>query len=149
MFTANNAESVQAGAKNCQQYVESHPATLEDMAYTLGARREHLPYRSFAITDGLTLPVFSASSKAPKVPPDVVYVFTGQGAQWATMGTSLMSDFPTALRDLELMDKALSKLPEPRLGPFEVRPGRLWQLKPREAMIHLIRLQENCASRRR
>lgn len=112
VFTANNAESVQAGAKNCQKYVESHPAKLENMAYTLGARREHLPYRSFAVTDGLTPPVFSAFSKAPKVPPDVVFVFTGQGAQWATMGTSLMSDFPAALRDFELMDKALSKLPE-------------------------------------
>ena len=119
MFTANNAESVVVGAKDCQQYVENHPATLEDMAYTLGARREHLPYRSFAVTDGLTPPVFSASSKAPKVPPDVVFVFTGQGAQWATMGSSLISDFPTALRDFELMDEILSKLPEP--PPWTIR----------------------------
>ena len=123
VFTANNAESVQAGAKNCQQYVESHPAKLDDMAYTLGARREHLPYRSFAVADGLTSPVFSAFSKAPKVSPDVVFVFTGQGAQWATMGASLMSDFPAALRDVELMDKALSKLPE---SPAWTIRGETW-----------------------
>ena len=113
VFTANNAKSVQAGAQDCEKHIESHPETLEDMAYTLGARREHLPYRSFAVTDGLTPQVFSAPSKAPKVPPDVVFVFTGQGAQWATMGTSLMSNFSAALHDFEVMDKALSRLPEP------------------------------------
>ena len=112
MFTGNHVESVQKQAKSCQKYIESHSIRLEDVAYTLGARREHLSCRSFAVTDGLTLPVFSAPSKAPKSPPDVIFVFTGQGAQWATMGTSLMSDFPTALRDFELMDEALSKLSE-------------------------------------
>lgn len=112
MVTANTVESGRAAVKNCQQYVKSHPTTLEDVAFTLGARREHLPYRSFAVTDSLTLPTFSATCKAPKVPPDLVFVFTGQGAQWATMGTSLMSDFPTVLGDFELMDKTLSKLPE-------------------------------------
>ena len=112
MVTANTIESGRAGVKNCQQYVESHLATLEDVAYTLGARREHLPYRSFAVTDSLTPPVFSAACKAPKVAPDLIFVFTGQGAQWATMGTSLMSDFPTVLHDFQLMDRTLAKLPE-------------------------------------
>ena len=113
MFTANSAESVQKGTKHCENYVKTHPTLLNNMAYTLGARREHLPFRSFALTNGLTSPVFSTPSKAPKAPPDVIFVFTGQGAQWATMGTRLMSDFPTALRDFELMDEALSNLPEP------------------------------------
>ena len=112
VFTANNAGSVQVGAHNCQQYIQSHATSLEDMAYTLGARREHLPYRAFAVTDGHTTPVFSAPSKVLSQSPDLAFVFTGQGAQWATMGTRLIDDFPTALSDIALMDKALSELSE-------------------------------------
>jgi acyl transferase domain-containing protein len=129
VFTANDAESVQEGADNCQQYIEKHPIALEDIAYTLGARREHLPYRSFTVTDNRMLPRFSAPAKVPKVRPEVIFVFTGQGAQWATMGTILMSDFPTALRDLELMDEALSRLPEPPTWTFKGEtPGQLLHL---------------------
>jgi acyl transferase domain-containing protein len=113
VVTGNHPESVQKGAKNCQQYLETRPSSLECMAYTLGCRREHLPYRSFAVTDGLATPIFSGSSRAPKALPEVIFVFTGQGAQWATMGKSLMTSFPSVVRDFDLMNDALSKLPEP------------------------------------
>jgi hypothetical protein len=38
---------------------------------------------------------------------------TGQGAQWATMGSSLMHDYPDVNYDLEQMEHALAQLPEP------------------------------------
>lgn len=87
---------------------------LEDMAYTLGVRREHLAHRSFAIANTFTLsPIFSEPMKAPKRAPDIIFVFTGQGAQWPKMGVDLITDFPSALQDAEKMDEALSRLDEP------------------------------------
>jgi acyl transferase domain-containing protein len=86
---------------------------VADLAYTLGARREHHAHRSFAVIDGLTQPVFSAPSKVPKVSPEIAFVFTGQGAQWATMGASLIADYSSVALDMDSMDLALSRLPEP------------------------------------
>ncbi|RYP44832.1 hypothetical protein DL768_008731 [Monosporascus sp. mg162] len=118
-FGIGGVNAPQQGIGNLQNYIQSHPDRLEDVAYTLNTRREYLPYRSFAVTDGLTPPVFSTPTRAPKAPPEVIFVFTGQGAQWATMGTRLMLDFPSVLSDLALMDKALSELPEPPAWTIE------------------------------
>ena len=63
------------------QYLLKYPEKLDDAAYTLAERREHLKYRDFCVTDG-------AESLAEPVPvtcqtmTGVAFVFTGQGAQW-------------------------------------------------------------------
>lgn len=88
-----------------------HPGTIKDLAHTMGVRRERLPHRIFAVGDGSAPLEFSAPSKVPSVTPAVTFVFTGQGAQWATMGTKLISQFPSVLDDFEDLDKSLSKLP--------------------------------------
>ncbi|KAI1125429.1 hypothetical protein F5Y10DRAFT_284293 [Nemania abortiva] len=112
VFTGNHSKSVEKLASLSEAYVQDHSNSVEDMAYTLGARREHLPYRSFAVIDGLAS-IFSPVKRAPDLPPGVVFVFNGQGAQWATMGASMIRDFPAVSRDLELMNVALSELAEP------------------------------------
>ncbi|KAK0385887.1 hypothetical protein NLU13_7064 [Sarocladium strictum] len=116
--TANQPASVREATRNLQRYISVHPGSrnhmLEDMAYTLGARREHFAHRSFAVANSFSLsPDFSEPVKAPKQSPDIVFVFTGQGAQWPKMGVDLITDFPAALHDVEAMDEALSKLEHP------------------------------------
>jgi acyl transferase domain-containing protein len=113
VFTGSTGDSVQQGSIQCQQYVSTNPGKLQDLAYTLGVRRQHYSYRSFAVADGINTPTFSSPSKTPKLTPKIVYVFTGQGAQWATMGMSLISDYPSVLHDMAQMDNALSELTEP------------------------------------
>lgn len=90
-----------------------HPDSLKDLAYTMSLRRERLPYRSFAVSDDSTSLEFTPPSRTPSTVPDVTFVFTGQGAQWATMGAKLISDFPSVDDDLKMLDGALSKLPHP------------------------------------
>lgn len=116
VLSASDSESVKAGAQEHAQYAESHVEALEDMAYTLACRREHDPWRAFAVANGTSSTAFSSPSRAPAAIPDVVLVFTGQGAQWPSMGAKLLSDFPSVAHDLRLMDSALSML-GPGLAP--------------------------------
>lgn len=46
--------------------------------------------------------------------PSILGVFTGQGAQWATMGTQLISSMPIARSILNELDQSLALLPESR-----------------------------------
>ncbi|CAG9952668.1 unnamed protein product [Clonostachys rosea f. rosea IK726] len=67
---------------------------LGNLAYTLSSKRSILPWKTFLVSQsGEDLQV--QLGKLPKptrssLPPKLHFVFTGQGAQWATMGLDLM-----------------------------------------------------------
>lgn len=113
VLSANHTNSVRKGTSDIQEYLASHPDSLRDLIYTLGVRRERLPYRSFAVSDGSTPLEFAAPARIPASTPEITFVFTGQGAQWATMGAKLMTDFPFVQEEFENLDEVLSKLPLP------------------------------------
>ncbi|KAL6362754.1 hypothetical protein LRP88_04058 [Fusarium phalaenopsidis] len=113
VFSANHMNSARNGTTNLQEYLTKHPGSVKDLAYTTGVRRERLPYRSFAASDGSAPLEFTAPSRTPATTPEVTFVFTGQGAQWATMGVNLLEEFPSAEEDFKNLDKALSQLPYP------------------------------------
>ncbi|KAJ2980610.1 hypothetical protein NUW58_g6899 [Xylaria curta] len=112
VFTANNADSARRGAQECSHFIADNPNELDDTAYTLGMRREHLPYRTFAVVDSENYKdfVFSSPVKTNAIASSVAFIFTGQGAQWPTMGAALLSEYPAALDDLQIMEKTLSTL---------------------------------------
>ena len=65
-------------AKQYSEYLQAHPNSVEDMAYTLASRRERLKQASYCIVKGSTL----SNPPAPTSSSGVVrtaYVFTGQG----------------------------------------------------------------------
>lgn len=64
------------------------------------------------MTDGKEAFETSPVTKA-KQTPQVAFVFTGQGAQWAGMGRQLLKDFIGFRNDIKAMDSALAKLPVP------------------------------------
>ena len=83
------------------------------MAYSLATKRETLTYRSYCVTDGLES--FEASKiMKPSLnsKPHLIFVFTGQGSQWAQMGKELIDTQPMFRASIEHLDKALSILPE-------------------------------------
>lgn len=125
VYSSNDGNCAKSGLDVLQQHLEKQPVEVADLAYTLGTRREHHAHRSFAVIDGLTQPVFSAPSKVPKVSPEVAFAFTGQGAQWATMGASLIADYPSVALDMDSMDLALSRLPEPPAWTIQCKLTRL------------------------
>lgn len=67
---------------------------LKSLAYTLSERRTHLLWRNFAVVSSCKAleQLSSTVSEASRAlnEPKLAFVFTGQGAQWAQMGISLL-----------------------------------------------------------
>ncbi|KAK8011011.1 hypothetical protein PG990_009976 [Apiospora arundinis] len=122
VFSANHVDSVRKGTENYTWYTEKHPGNIQRLAYTLGARREHLPYRSFALSVAGSPVTFSTPTKAPSASPGVIFAFTGQGAQWPTMGSKLLSEFSSVREDFEYMGHVLAQLDPP---PYWALRGEL------------------------
>ncbi|KAJ6030975.1 Acyl transferase/acyl hydrolase/lysophospholipase [Penicillium herquei] len=70
---------------------------VRDIAYTMSERRSKLPFRSFAVASSSVnlqerldsgLPAFDRVSRT--VSANIALIFSGQGAQWAGMGTSML-----------------------------------------------------------
>lgn len=82
------------------------------MAYSLALKREPLSHLGFCVANGVD---DWTSFFAPPRPdsyevPKLIFTFSGQGAQWAQMGKSLIQNVPAFRRSIEGLDKVLSKL---------------------------------------
>ena len=91
---------------------------LLDLSYTLANRRSRLQSKAFVVTSHASLDIaFQTNMEAfvfaeKKKPPTVGFAFTGQGAQWARMGSELMAYYPSFLRTIRRLDLALEDLPD-------------------------------------
>lgn len=101
-------------------YIEQHPEIFQkrllgDMAYTLGERRTHLPWR-IAITasscDELTVALNNAATvpRRASAAPKIAFAFTGQGAQWPQMGQELLKTHPVFANTLNDAANCLRRL---------------------------------------
>ncbi|CAG8961993.1 hypothetical protein HYFRA_00014100 [Hymenoscyphus fraxineus] len=127
VFSANHMESLKKSTENYQRFVETSDVALGDLAYTLNSRRNHLLYRTFAVTDGKDTMEFPAPTKSG-APPILIWVFTGQGAQWAGMGRELFENYPSFCDDIREMDAVLASCPHPPSWTIEAE-----LLKPQES----------------
>lgn len=91
-------------------YANNDLSKLRDLAYTLGERREHLSHRAFTVANPNELLDESNFQTGRDKAPEVTFVFTGQGAQWAGMGKDLLNAFPTARKDIQHLEEALGSL---------------------------------------
>ncbi|TPX14116.1 uncharacterized protein E0L32_000510 [Thyridium curvatum] len=130
-FSAASGTALRGVLSGYSEYLQSHPNTdLGDLAYTLHARRSHhavrasMSARSISdlqakIDELLAAPLegngasnFGTRSKALSRPIRVLGVFTGQGAQWPTMGRELLKS-PYVRKLVEDLDRELQSLPLP------------------------------------
>ena len=100
LFSASEESGLQRWAAAYKDYFRTSPSChdeytyLLDLAYTLSEKRSSLPWKSFVIGNsisgvqkGLETEILKPVRSA-KV-PQVGFIFTGQGAQWHTMGREL------------------------------------------------------------
>ncbi|GKZ95652.1 type I Iterative Polyketide synthase (PKS) [Aspergillus niger] len=83
VVSAASERALQARCEAVRSYILETPSRVPDVAHTLGACREHLPYRTY------------------------------MGSQWCGMGRELMASFPGFKLDCLTMDQILQELPEP------------------------------------
>lgn len=113
VFSANTQDSLRRLVERYHEYIDLHPERLSDVAHMLSLRREKLPHRSFAIGGGGLIPTASASTKIPTTPPDIVMMFSGQGAQWPEMGRELIRTNRGFREDIMAMDNILQSMTHP------------------------------------
>lgn len=106
LVSAACAPSLQKLKNSVQTWANNSPGKLENLAYTLANKREHFSHRAFMITtEHGVIESVSQGRKIPSPSPNLVMVFTGQGAQWPRMGRELLqrSDlcFQSSIRSLD------------------------------------------------
>ncbi|KAL4998919.1 hypothetical protein BDV10DRAFT_200929 [Aspergillus recurvatus] len=113
LFSANGASSLEQTIDDHKRWLQDTPCSLPDVAYTLASRREHKVHRAYALGSSASSLEVSAPGKVASSPPPIVWVFTGQGAQWPQMGVELIDSNPTFRNTIRKLDKFLRSLPTP------------------------------------
>lgn len=128
LFSAFSRGAVESHFNACRDAWKSQGgkvASLSDLGYTLASRREQKPYRAFAVTDDVFRVDMSITQLAPEVAPHVIWVFTGQGAQWPRMGVDLLDQNDRFRATIHRLDESLLTLPDPPQWTIE---GISWLL---------------------
>jgi acyl transferase domain-containing protein len=124
VLSANSGPALAASAEALASYLRAHPETdLSRLAFTL-FRRTEFPFRAaFSATSSEELvdkleagkDSLKSSSRAATIPealpPRILGIFTGQGAQWATMGKELYSASHVFRSAVDQMQRSLHSLP--------------------------------------
>ncbi|KUJ10079.1 hybrid PKS-NRPS PsoA [Mollisia scopiformis] len=126
VLSAHSETALEATISSLSTHLKDHPDTnLSSLAWTLQTRRTHFTHRaSFTATSTESListldsalqdkDLIPLSTKATKTPhPRILGVFTGQGAQWPTMGASLFHHSTTFRTTIQTLESVLSSLPK-------------------------------------
>ncbi|KAF6790304.1 polyketide synthase [Colletotrichum sojae] len=111
LFSAKHPQALEKMVQRHQAYCLAHPDRLGDMAYTLTMKRDTLSHRACLVANGIDdLPVVKSTRHGPYDAARLVFVFTGQGAQWAQMGKSLIRNVPSFRASMTELDDILQQL---------------------------------------
>ena len=105
-LSATSAEELRGTSRRLAEWVEAHADEVapRHLAYTLARRRAHRPVRTAVVASGLAElagELRAIAEDETPYPPAVgqddrgpVWVFSGQGSQWAAMGAELLACEP-------------------------------------------------------
>jgi acyl transferase domain-containing protein len=115
LWSASSKDSLLHLIKDYGQHFSCHTheeaELLEDLSFTLNCRRSSLVWKAFLVTSSVSdlISLESGISKAfssPDSPPNLGFVFSGQGGQWYAMGRELR-DYPVFRNSLERSESVL------------------------------------------
>lgn len=119
-LSAKTETALQTLVQRYGQHLENHPdLSLSDLCYTSQVGRNHFPHRLAVVaTDRLSLQAQlsvlaqgdtgqAALGVVPTGMPQVAFLFTGQGSQYANMGHFLFDSCRVFRRELEECDRIL------------------------------------------
>ncbi|KXT04055.1 hypothetical protein AC578_4908 [Pseudocercospora eumusae] len=134
LLSANSKQSLDRLTEQYKVWLDRNPEKTEDLAYTLALRREHLKHRAFAIaTEGVVESVStSTDGKSSASTPNVVMVFTGQGAQWPMMGRELFQSSETFRSTIRSLDQYLEGVANYSIEKELKKPGKTSRLSSAE-----------------
>ncbi|KAJ5781109.1 hypothetical protein N7457_006269 [Penicillium paradoxum] len=113
VVSAHTADALRKRIGQITNYAKTHPDRLHDLAHTLAVRRSHFTHRAFAVLQpNSSVSDDAAFSSFNVTAPNIIFVFTGQGAQWPGMGQWLLRCFPQFKQDIKEMDETLQQLPD-------------------------------------
>ncbi|MFQ2879631.1 sulfolipid-1 biosynthesis phthioceranic/hydroxyphthioceranic acid synthase [Mycobacterium sp. MS3] len=104
--SSSSADGLRESARRLADWVETHSDSVSpaDLGYTLARRRAHRPVRTLVVADGLAdlAQRLREVAEGDAVYPAAVahddrgpvWVFSGQGSQWAAMGADLLAGEP-------------------------------------------------------
>ncbi|KAI1456594.1 beta-ketoacyl synthase [Annulohypoxylon moriforme] len=113
-ISAKNAASLQGNLKSMLRFLKQNPhVSLGQISYTTTARRMHHQHRVMLaganVEDiGSQIEVAIQNNTGmtrPKSSPNVVFVFTGQGAQYPGMGKQLYEGFSVFRNEMRRLDR--------------------------------------------
>jgi len=111
LFSAKHPKALDRMVQSYKAYYSTNLDRLGDIAYSLAMKREKLSHRVCAVVNGIDdWSIFDSSRHGSFEPSKLVFVFNGQGAQWAQMGRALIKNVPSFRKSIEDMDRVLHGL---------------------------------------
>jgi amino acid adenylation domain-containing protein len=116
--SARSQSALQVAIDNLARYVKEHPEVpLEDVAYTLAVGRKAFDHRARFVCAGsedAIAKLSSGNTQSQRITaakrPEVVFLFPGQGSQFAGMGSSLYKSEPVYRREVDECSEILQPL---------------------------------------
>ncbi|KAI5229154.1 ketoacyl-synt-domain-containing protein [Aureobasidium subglaciale] len=131
VFSAHDRLTLEKNIAALATMIHKHPAA--SVAYILANRRTRLSCTAFATIAGTEVESQSLLDRvqygveAPLEALVVAFVFTGQGAQWPTMGSKLIQQYPIVRQTMAVLQSALdaqSIVPDWRLVEELSKPAK-------------------------
>ena len=150
--SARSVRSLEGNVTNLIQYIDKHPQVdLPSFSYTLTARRIQHNYRIAVSSTNLSgaraaLLARTRDQYRPvsSIPTETVFVFTGQGVQYAGLGKSLYTDLASFRHSIDRLDRSSRMQGFPSFLPL-ITDADIVSLSPVVVQIGLACIQVSLA----